>query len=464
MFCRRYALPALVTIVASACWAAPTSQPASEPSTRPARLAYGFKTGEDVVYNLSILYEFPYQMVEMSGYSIYHIKSVNSVGYVAFAHFTGLGEPPGPEEVLVFRSVNGQPEFKKYFTGDSVGVFNTQGRFLELRKGEALPCSLGESAFLMLPQLPVGEETSWQRPTEYVRTDTGRRVGSSGWETSAGNFGFVPTPPIPTIVPYLSGQARREDREWANYDEVWQYSLGEATGDTVVINATCEFKLDKASLDAKGPLVWNLRTGRVQSLELKFRWTYRQGDQEVIIPVTVTASLASGEDAKKLLTQQGKRTEYLEQVFKAATQRAASQNARMSGEMALHQVRPGMENKDLTSDEVGLLLQELKARATHTVMQACDRLAASKPLPDKRREVIEALKPLLAERDIFIRRSAANAYGTWGAPADVQAIKDALVDEDDTFARDALRGAMKKIQARAESRPAAEAPAAAPAQ
>lgn len=428
----------------------------SPSSAKSAKLAYGFKDGEDVAYSVRVLVEWPGENLTMTGYSIYHVNSANSVGYTSFAHSMKIAAPVNPQIPVKDRAPH------RSFLGGCGFLIDQRGVPLKMDGMEDCPFVPAPET-LFLPHMPQGDEKTWQGRRLFLG-DLPRR------NQPGGPSGAPPMPMFGSGGPLSGGGGPRTPQpERPKWEEVWDYSLDGAGGDLATIDATFNLNADAVRIEGKGSFVWSLVSGRVASLELKYRLIVQAGQREIIIPVTVTATLESSETAAKFVADfeqaqkdQAKAEEEKKAEEKAAAERAASQP---SQEFSF---RPNRKNNDkvreLSARELSVILIDLRSRDFFTVKNACDRLVNAKPTPGRRAQINKLLVAILKDKSDYSmsQDNAADALGVWGTMAEAPMLAEMLEHENNGITRDFLLGALKDIVERNEAGPPPPATAPAP--
>jgi len=106
---------------------------------------------------------------------------------------------------------------------------------------------------------------------------------------------------------------------------------------------------------------------------------------------------------------------------------------------------PELDGRKLVNpDEIALFIQDLKSADRNVRHCAVERLRQLEP-DGRPEEIARAIEPLLTDRDLFTRKSAAEALGIWGTRETVPSLLHALNDED-VFVRGAVIDALANLK------------------
>lgn len=391
---------------------------AADPATEPAKREYGFQAGEDVVYKFSVLVEWPTEKLPLTGYSIYHIHSANSAGYIAFTHSVKLSPPAGAEQA----TVPDAPPVRSFFAECDV-MINRCGERVARAKNEPLPYLLGEGWSLLVPWVDLIPEDS-------VKWD----VGSGG-------------PDFPVLDP-------SHPPKIINFHGTGDQPSEERTAEKSIVTRTSGFTLNDMSMSSTSRRVWDFQRGRVESFDLKGIITLPGDGRPQQVPITVSAGIASPEEAQGFLEDLHARQREDEKngLRTPTTSRAEMPTPRdNNGRRFKHDM---MELEEVSPAHLAEALLTLKkASRGFEMARACDKLATMKPLYGFRQEAIQALLPLLADRDRGVRTNAADAVGVWGSPSEIPALQAAMKGEDDFEASEYMKDAIREIKERGEISP-----------
>jgi hypothetical protein len=372
----------------------------------PAPLRYGFEAGRTYVYELRLVGDLPDGRETWTGHSFYQVKAVDArSGQMTLANWGHL--TPRKEAAPATRTVaprrgpgfgpRGGPAFgprglpigptygtPREFTLDPLGnVVRYQGAARTPRifgEGDSqLPFLLGELWLLLADPLPRDDQPTWTTETQLVLT---RRAD-----------------PFPVPPPFRESQVTRTARQTV------RYSLGETAEQAVAIAKEYELVTEEQvddqpalSQTGKGEIRFDQRQRVPASMEMEYRIEMRAPQVTVTIPVTVSARLIDEAEA--------------EQVVKDRDEAIAAARARMEAR------RQNLGQVTLDGDELDKLLAALGSESTSQAGAAAMRLARAEPVEERRREVAEALEPLLSGGGVAAV-AAVEALGTWGSAEDV---------------------------------------------
>jgi S1-C subfamily serine protease len=105
---------------------------------------------------------------------------------------------------------------------------------------------------------------------------------------------------------------------------------------------------------------------------------------------------------------------------------------------------PPIPGTELTRDEMTRALEDIKSSDAGRRRGACERLAAAKPA-EPRKEVVEALAPLLTTPDLFTRLAALKAHVAWAGKDGVSTYYNLLKTDNNFVARAILIEALGKL-------------------
>jgi hypothetical protein len=171
-------------------------------------------------------------------------------------------------------------------------------------------------------------------------------------------------------------------------------------GDTVTIQKRYEMKAPAAgtsgALDLSGDatITFDAKDGFPRGVEFKGAYTVTRTNVTVRVPLTVSYKLVEGAERDKVLNPPPP---------------------------------PPPKPIDLTQ-----LLAELQQKAK--AQNALGQLARAKLDEARRAEVVKAVEPLLVDENLFVRKGAIEALGTWGTKDNVPSLLP-MVEDKDVFVR-----------------------------
>jgi len=350
---------------------------------------YRFKAGERYIYEVRIEADLPDTIETTSGHSFYTVRSTKeSSGEMTLRSFGSLRKKQQRKPNQRFRF---RPPFP--LSGANFGLsrevtIQPNGRVVRCSGSSQLPFLLGNLWQLVLFPLPEEGQQSWQTTREVRLIKASRRPRR-----------------------FRRPSSGEEQSRTAN--ETVDYTLGEATGETVAIKkkqtlTTVEKTDGKPALEqtTEGHLVFDLGRGVPELVALKSTITSRKDNNTYEVPVTVAVRLLDKAEAEKVWNE---RQAALDKARAAAAARKAAPKTKAVPGSVLEQT-----------------IADLKANEWYKVKAACDKLAGISPTEEHRATVAATLEGLLTHDNGFVRPAAAKALGTWGTKDSVLALIAAL--------------------------------------
>jgi len=357
------------------------------------KLRYKFEPDRQYVYEVKIVATFNDSVETREGLSHLTVKTAIEQQFT----LQHSGNLTTRRQATAGRPVFARPDFGSFFPWAD-HPFARRGEFTLSATGKViktevvtpLPYLLGDLEFLSLEEFPAEAQSKWEQKREVTIT-----------ESEPSRF---PRPPF--------GRAP-ENGVKRSAQEVVTFSIRQSSGDTVRLLKQDSLRSAEMvdgnpayQLTGEGELVFDLKQGVFQSQSMKYTLTWSEKNVTVKIPVTVSCRLL---DAKE--------TEQRLQAQQAATAAAGAAAAKAN------------EPKPLEAGEREKLLRDLKAKDEGTVRAAADRLSKA-PAEGDPEEFAAILSTLLADRSIWIRKSAATALVLWATTNSVPALRTATSDSD----------------------------------
>ncbi len=260
--------------------------------------------------------------------------------------------------------------------------------------GSQLPLLLGDVGLFLIHELPEDNREAWE-------TTGGCTIEESADERPFGMF----SPRIPR-GPFGPGGLRQNTRQ-RQATERSRYSRSASVGDVVTLTRRYELKVDAAGnapglhLTGEGQIPFDVKNGYPRGATFNGSLTIQSGNTQTKVPIQVSYTLLEGEEREK----------------------------------ALNPPKPPPPKPTTEADLPGLLADARSSDFARN-LAALEKLAAMKPVPTRRDEVVKTLIELLEEKNSFVRKTALKALGTWSEPNST--LIDALtklVDDEDVFTR-----------------------------
>jgi hypothetical protein len=283
------------------------------------------------------------------------------------------------------------------------------GNVIQSGEDKQLPHLLGNVWELLIDPMPPQGKQTWQSKTDILVVKKG---------DSRGHVPFRALPPFMT---------EQEINRPAKQTVI--YTLGETKGGKAVIQKKYRLVTDeqvggrpRVEHVGEGELTFDLRAGVPQSLEMEYTLTFRRENIDVRIPTTVSARLLTKAETDEMARKQAER----EEARKAAAAEAAKPRA-------------------ISETALNAAIEDLKSDNHFKVTAAAKQLSLAIPDDKRRKEVVEALKPLLKSEESFVPGAAAKALGVWGTKESVPALLE-MLDEGNVFQKSAAMDALAVIK------------------
>jgi hypothetical protein len=356
-------------------------------------LRYSWKPGETYAYAVKVDADLGEVVEELSGHVTYICKAADA-NSMTLSHQGSLNPHLRTKDG---RPVLGAIRFRMFSPLGGVGIggrfqqseikIDPTGKVVAAQGQSQLPFLLGDLLQLVIEPLPANNQPNW----EATRPITITEVQNTGRPASR----FRPAPTIQRSA-----------------SERIQYSLGQATGDTVIINKKYELKTDEIVNGAPrlqqtgdGTITFDTKAGVPREMNFKFLMVSNENNVTLRVPVTLKYHRLTEEELEKLRQAQAE-----------ALARAQEQARKLAV---------------LTDEELPGLLADL-AGMDQKAKAAAERLAKAKPAADDARkaQIAKALDPLLDSKDGFTRKAAVNALEVWATNESVPGLEQSLNDTD----------------------------------
>ncbi|MFO0842749.1 MAG: trypsin-like peptidase domain-containing protein [Gemmataceae bacterium] len=297
-----------------------------------------------------------------------------------------------------------RPPVFRGFAGPSTIEADSLGKVVEASGGTQLPALLGEMGQFLLDPLPDDNRESWEAVNTVTIEESSGGPGMFGPRFPRGGPG-MPFGPL--------GMPRDNARQRQAVERS-TYTRGAAGGDAVTIHKRYELKADAVGgsaglqMTGEGQVTFDTKNGYPRGVEFRATLVQTTGNTTRRQPVVVSYKLLEGEQREKAVNPP-----------------------------APPPLKPATEGD----------LPTLLADAREKKWPAVEKLAEMAPVEARRAEVVTVLTELLAEKDVFVRRAATKALGTWGEGGKESGLAVVrLVDDDDVFVRQAAIDAVAKLK------------------
>jgi hypothetical protein len=394
------AIGALFLASRSICFAADSGTPT---------LRYAFQTGQTYVYDLSIQIELPEMTETLAGLSKYQVKSVDAAsGQITMTHSADLSRAlrvskPGTGPAMRGMRMGGMSGFSfANINSPCEIVIDPNGNIVRYERKSQLPYLLGNIWALTIEPLPPAGKNQWQTTRDMEVTDR---------ETNS----WFPRPMMNAAT------------NWSATETI-DYSIADASVDAPVITRAYALATTEQSdgepvawQKGQGTITFDSKAGAIRSLDETSTLRLNSSGVTVKIPISITATLLSAEEAEK----------------KIADRKAAAEKAQRD-------FAESQKPKPIGNDGLDQLLASIKSSTNGQRHQALDKLAHSIPIEDRRDEVASVLVGLLSEHDQWDVTGAEKALKLWGNDSSVAPLIT-LLQGHDVFVR---MGAMDALAPR----------------
>ena len=408
-------------------------------------LSYGWKVGEVYVYAVKVAITAPGGDIRLEGASRLRVKSVEGRG-VTLTHSAWMVTKRGSKGVT--SEVTGPHLINAYDL-----TLDRKGKVIDATGSSPLPM-LGDFATLMIEPLPDGPEASWEDTRSIALSDAGSEP-SGGVGGPSVRFGR------PTLGSQARGSASRlsprgvqpglrgrsapmpsrpgsrlrrqsmlvpdpePDKPGAlTAREQTTYTLGDASGDTIVIEKDYDLATTEAvdgqprlAMTGDGTITFDLKAGLPVAMEFRAKVVETTENLTLRVPITVTCRLLTGAERDQAMNAPPLTPTPMDPITDAQVTGAIS----------------GTSHPD-----------------TPKAIAAAARLARSAPIEPRRAEVARALEARGREtRDHGLKVEIIKALGVWGDRESARVIVGWITDESfgmrgelfDTLARIPADGA-----------------------
>ncbi len=394
--------------------ASPDTAGADTPKNLP---RYRFQPDERYVYEIKIETDLPDEKQTMTGHSYYKVKSVDeAAGRITLSNRGSLSTHKEPKSSgtgsILFPP---WPPLRPFFSsGAHYGasrevIIEPTGNVLKSGEDSQLPYLLGNLWELMIDPMPPEGKRTWHSSNEILVVKKRNRQSR------------VPFRPLPLFL--TETEVNRPARQTVTY------TLGETTGKTAVIQKKYKLVTDekiggrpRVEHVGQGEIAFDLRAGVPQSLAMEYTLTVRRENVDIRIPTTVSARLLTKAEAEEMARQQAERAE----AAKAAAAEAA-------------------KPRSISETALNAAIADLKSDNHFKVRSAANRLALAIPDDQRRKEVVEALEPLLKSDQSFVPGAAAKALGVWGTKESVPALLE-MLEQGGVFQKSAAMEALAVLK------------------